>query len=241
VCTGTSLMVIHYYSCMVTDNGLGFTDIRGTLCSTQLEGNRGVQTWKLPEKQPLIARGLLQVSAQRVWCNVGVVIMAVTRVTIIPSTLLYHLHDGAIDDEAERRAERSGDDVVAGHWHTPRHTYIDKKGRVLLLARKINQVNSPHSNVLFSRTSYRNYNGLERKYYNQYATVQQKVERVFQKLFRKTIRLNCPLCVTPSTSSKHIAATGCADKEKSAHQVYLYYRHPRRANNASQRERNFIY
>jgi hypothetical protein len=64
----------------------------------QLEGNRGVQTWKLPEKQPLIARGLLWVSAQRVWCNVG----------------------GAIDDEAERRAERSGD-VVAGHWHTPRH------------------------------------------------------------------------------------------------------------------------
>jgi hypothetical protein len=153
VCTGTSLMVIHYYSCMVTDNRLGFTDIRGTLHRTQLEGNRGVQTWKLPEKQPLIARGLLRVLAQRVWCN---------------------------------------------------------------------QVNSPHSNVLFSRTSYRNYNGLERKYYNQYATVQQKVERVFQKLFRKTIRLNCPLCVTPSTSSKHIAATGCADKEKSAHQVYLF-------------------
>jgi hypothetical protein len=40
---------------------------------------------------------------------------------------------------------------------------IDKRGHVLLLARRINQVNSPQSNVLFSRSSYRNYNGFERK------------------------------------------------------------------------------
>jgi hypothetical protein len=58
------------------------------------------------------------VSAQRAWCDVGVVSTDDTCVTIIPSTLLY---DGAIDDEAERRAERSGHDVVAGDWHMPRH------------------------------------------------------------------------------------------------------------------------
>jgi hypothetical protein len=69
-------------------------------------------------KRRAVKRWRSRLSAQRAWCDVGVVSTDVTRVTIIPSTLLY---DGAIDDEAERRAERSGDDVVAGHWHTPRH------------------------------------------------------------------------------------------------------------------------
>jgi hypothetical protein len=104
---------------MVTDNRLGFTDIRGILAPSL----KAIGVFK---RGNCLAVYILQVSAQRVWCNVGVVIMAVTRVTIIPSTLLYHMHDGAIDDEAEQRAEaaeRSGDDVVAGHWHyhTPRH------------------------------------------------------------------------------------------------------------------------